>query len=172
MGLPLQLLSELLLDDSEVMLPRDRESPDGDVDMYDAALSDPDPGTALARLRGHRFVAGALRSWTDSEQVAHVALHRFGTSRDADLAAAEQAHGLIAGAARPFAVDLGPPVSFGASIADPHALEVPFIAHVVVRPIGTTMMLVLLGGGRTRPSDAVRLAVAQSRRLMVDSFGD
>ena len=172
MGLPLQPLSDLLVDDSDVVLPRDRESPDGDVDMYDAALSDPDPGTALARLRGHRFVAGALRSWTDGEQVAHVALHRFGTPRDADLAAAEQAHGLIAGAATPFAVDLGTPVSFGASIADPHALEVPFIAHVVIRRIGTTMMLVLFGGGKTRPSDAVRLAVAQSRRLMVVELGE
>lgn len=172
MGLPLQPLSELLVDDREVMLPRDRQSPDGDVDMYEAALSDADPATALARLRGHRFVAGALRSWTDGEQVAHVTLHRFGTPRDADLAAAEQAHGLIAGAATPFVVDLGLPVSFGASIADPHALEVPFIAHVVVRPIGTTMMLVLFGGGKTRPADAVRLAVAQSRRLMGAAWGD
>ncbi len=163
--MPATSLSQLLLDDGDVGIQRDRQSPDGDVDMYEAALADPDPATALARLRGHGFAAGALRSWTDGERVAQVTLHRLCSERDAELAAAEQVHALIAAAAVPFAVELGSPASFGASIADPHATDVPFVAHVVVRPIGTTMMLVLLGGGSTTPDDVVRLARLQSNRL-------
>lgn len=160
-------LAELLIDEDTVGLPIDPFAPGGLVDMYEAALADPDPATALARLRGHGFVTGALRSWTDGVGIAQVTLHKFGSRRDAELASLEQAHGIIASAGVAFDVDLGEPASFGASIEDlTHQADTPFVAHVVIRPVGNIMMLVLLGGPAFGPRDAVRLAGEQSARLI------
>lgn len=159
-------LAELLVVDSIAGLLIDPASPDGEVDMYEAALADPDPATALARLRGHGFVTGALRSWTDGRGVAQVTLHRFASVRDAELAASEQAHGLMASGGLVFNVDLGNPAAFGASVSDlTTPSDDPFVAHVVVRPIRTVMMLVLVGGDGLMSEDATNLARAQSNRL-------
>jgi hypothetical protein len=160
------VLAELLVVEVGHGLAIDRSSPDGEVDMYEAALADPDPATALARLRGHGFESGALRSWTDGTGVAQVTLHRFATVRDAELAALEQAHGVLAGGGRTFEVNLGFPEAFGASVSDvATASDDPFVAHVVIRPVRTVMMLVLIGGPAFGSRDAIELARSQSDLL-------
>jgi hypothetical protein len=144
-------LAELLVPDDVVGLPRVKGSPDGEVDLYEAALADPDPATALARLRGHGFVAGALRSWSDGDSIIEMTLHRLATDRDAELAALEHAHGVMASAGTRFDFDPGP-ATFGASVIDAApGPDGPFIAHIVIRHAGPVVMLVL-GGAAGYPA--------------------
>jgi hypothetical protein len=172
-------LAHALLTDEIVGLPRDLSSPDGAVDMYEAALADPDPATAIARLRGHGFVAGALRCWSDGDNIVQVTLHRFSTHRDAELAATEQAFAVLASAGVPFSAttnfrtsgtdgsDNSDAAMFGATITDSSGSPefAPFVAHVVVQPLQHVMALVLAGGPLFRDVDAVNLMHAQVQRL-------
>lgn len=157
-------LSSFLVGDAVVGMPRRESARDGLVDIYEAALEDADPPTALARLRGHAFVSGALQTWADETRLAQITLHRFATQHGAQLAATEQAHALLASAGVAFTIN-SEPSAFGASIYD---VESDFTAHVGVVAVHCVLVVVLVGGPDTSTVDVGR--VLQEQCLLLQTF--
>jgi hypothetical protein len=158
-------LDSLFVSDELVGMARQEFSPDGLLDIYEAALDDADPTTALARLRGHDFVSGAVRTWTDGTRLAQVTLHRFATPRGAELAALEHAHDLLASAGVRFMVDDVDQYAFGASVRD---LQSDFTAHVGVLALHCVRIVALVGGPNTSENDVIR--VLREQRSLLRPF--
>lgn len=162
-------LGDALLDDASVALSRVGSSSQDHLDIHAAALLEPDAAAELARLRTRGFVSGAVRVWSDGQQIVELTLHRFGSTAQASLATEEIRHALRAAAGEERVEGFVGDESRGrVSVVRVREFDSNFVADVALGFAETVSVSALVGGVEGVGTDsawAARLLRLQLVRL-------